>query len=166
MVLLVAALLTVGAVAFILLIRQKDIPEQAGPSPLQHLEDKKARIYEALELMADKDIGALVVMEGKDLRGIFSERDYVRKVILKGRSSKEMEVHEIMSTSVVTVSPKSTIDECMCCMTDKRCRHLPVVEDGTLVGVVSIGDLVNWIINAQDYTIHQLEDYICGKYPV
>ena len=122
-------------------------------------------VYEALEQLAEKDIGALVVMEGTDLVGVISERDYVRKVILKGYSSKEIQVQEIMSSPAATVNLKTTIDECMHRMTDKRCRHLPVVEGGRVVGVVSIGDLVNWIITAQDLTIHQLEDYISGKYP-
>jgi CBS domain-containing protein len=122
-------------------------------------------VYEALEKMAEEDIGALVVMQGTDLVGIFSERDYVRKVALKGRSSRQMPIQEIMSSPAVTVNLRTTVDECMRRMTDERCRHLAVVEAGSVVGVVSIGDLVNWIITAQDLTIHQLQDYICGKYP-
>jgi CBS domain-containing protein len=124
-----------------------------------------ATVYDALEKLAVHDIGALLVMQGTDLVGIISERDYVRKVILKGRASKEMRVDEIMSSPAVTVNPKTTIDDCMRCMTDERCRHLPVVDEGKVVGVVSIGDLVNYIITIQDLTIHQLEDYITGKYP-
>ena len=124
-----------------------------------------ATVYEALKKLAEKNIGALVVLMGTDLVGIFSERDYVRKVILKGRSSKEMKVHEFMSSPVVTVSLRTPIDECMHRMTDKHCRHLPIVEGEKVVGVASIGDLVNWIIDAQDHTIHQLESYITGRYP-
>jgi CBS domain-containing protein len=122
-------------------------------------------VYEALEKLAEKDIGALVVMTGTDLVGIFSERDYARQVILKGRFSRDTKVHEVMSSPVRTVSSKTTIDECMRLMTSDRCRHLPVVDEEKLVGVVSIGDLVNHIITVQDFTIHQLEDYISGKYP-
>jgi CBS domain-containing protein len=125
----------------------------------------EATVYEALEKLAEKNVGALVVIDGLELVGILSERDYVRKVILKGFSSRELKVGEIMSTPCLTVRPNATVDECMQCMTDNRCRHLPVVDEGRLLGVISIGDLVNWMISAQDQTIHQLEDYIMGKYP-
>jgi CBS domain-containing protein len=124
-----------------------------------------ATVFEALETLEEKNVGALLVMAGDSLVGLLSERDYVRKVKLKGHSSTDLKVEEIMSSPVVTVSSKATVDECMFFMTNKRCRHLPVVEDGKVVGVVSIGDLVNWIMTVQDVTIHQLEDYICGKYP-
>ena len=124
-----------------------------------------ATVYQALEMLEEKNIGALLVMAGDSLVGLLSERDYVRKVKLKGYSSTDLSVEEIMSTPVLTVSPKTTVDECMHCMTNTRCRHLPVVDEGKVVGVVSIGDLVNWIMTVQEVTIHQLEDYICGKYP-
>jgi CBS domain-containing protein len=124
-----------------------------------------ATVYEALEKLAENDIGALLVMDGETLVGLLSERDYARKVILKGYSSMDLTVSEIMSSPVVTVDPTSTVDDCMHCMTNQRCRHLPVCDAGKVIGVVSIGDLVNWIINVQDMTIHQLEDYISGKYP-
>jgi len=124
-----------------------------------------ATVYEALEMLEEKNVGALLVMAGDNLVGLLSERDYIRKVKLKGHSSTDLKVEVIMSSPVVTVDSKTTVDECMRCMTNKRCRHLPVVDEGKVVGVVSIGDLVNWIMSVQDVTIHQLEDYICGKYP-
>jgi CBS domain-containing protein len=122
-------------------------------------------VFEAIQLMSDKNVGALLVMEGVALVGLLSERDYTRKVALKGRSSKQTKVREIITTPVLTVTPGHTVEECMRLMTDRRVRHLPVVEGDRVVGIVSIGDLVNWIISAQSVTIYQLEQYITGQYP-
>ena len=119
-----------------------------------------ASVYDAIAMMADKQIGALPVMEGDKLIGLITERDYARKVFLQGRSSLDTKVREIMTDRVMVVSPELTTEECMALMTDKRFRHLPVVEDGELVGVVSIGDMVKAIISEQRFTIEQLEHYI------
>jgi CBS domain-containing protein len=119
-----------------------------------------ASVYDALVLMAEKNVGALVVLEGHKLVGIFSERDYARKVILLGKSSKEMPVRDIMTHKVVCVTPAQKVDECMELMTEKRCRHLPVVEGKHVIGMLSIGDLVKEIISEQQSTITQLESYI------
>jgi CBS domain-containing protein len=122
-------------------------------------------VYEAIELMAEKSIGALVVLHAGRLEGIVSERDYARKVILKGKHSQETRVREIMTTPVLFVGPAHSIDDCMRTMTSHRVRHLPVLERERVVGMVSIGDLVNWIIMSQKQTIHQLQSYITGAYP-
>jgi CBS domain-containing protein len=119
-----------------------------------------ARVFEALKLMAEKDVGALVVMDGDRLAGIISERDYARKVILLGKSSHDIAVREIMTDKVVTVHPGHTVEDCMALMTKRRVRHLPVVEGERLVGVLSIGDLVKEVIADQEQTIKQLESYI------
>jgi len=124
----------------------------------------KATVFEALEVMADKNVGALLVLDNGMLVGIFSERDYARKVILRGRSSKETLVEELMTRDVFTLAPDATIEECMALMTQAHCRHVPVLEDDQLVGVVSIGDIVNVIINQQDIKIQDLESYISGGY--
>ncbi len=139
---------------------------------VQHLLDNKGRdiisispdasVLDAIKLMADKGIGALVVIDGGDLRGIVTERDYARKVIIKGRASDTTPVADIMTADVITASSQQTVNECMEMMTSKRCRHLPVVDDGELVGMISIGDLVQAIIADQQEEIEQLEHYISG----
>jgi len=117
-------------------------------------------VYDALKRMAEKNVGALLVMDGDQLAGIMSERDYARKVILLGKSSHELAVRDIMSDKVVTVTPAQTVDECMALMTGRRIRHLPVVDGGKVTGVLSIGDLVKEVIAMQQETIKQLESYI------
>ncbi len=123
-------------------------------------------VYEAIDQMSEKHVGALVVLSEGHLAGIITERDYARKVILKGRQSRETKVREIMTAPVLFVTPEQTIAECMHLMTSRRIRHLPVVEGHRAVGMLSIGDLVNWIIGAQEQTIRHLHHYITGSYPV
>ena len=125
----------------------------------------EATVFEAIQLMAARNIGALVVLHGTRLEGIFTERDYTRKVALHGKSSKDTLVNDIISHQICVAAPDSTVEECMRLMTTNRVRHLPVLNGDVLVGVVSIGDLVNWIIRVQSMEIDQLHNYLSGQYP-
>ena len=126
--------------------------------------EPETTVLEAIQMMANKNVGALLVVHDGKLIGIISERDYTRKVILRGKASKDTAVREILSGDVIAVSPRESVEDCMRLMTEHRIRHLPVVEEGKILGIVSIGDLVNWIISAQTSTIQQLQTYISG-YP-
>jgi CBS domain-containing protein len=125
----------------------------------------EASVFSAIQLMSEKQVGCLVVLSGGYLAGIISERDYARKVILKGRNSNETRVREIMSTPALYITPDQTIDEAMRVMTQRRVRHLPILEGDTVTGVLSIGDVVNWIVTSQQQTIRHLQSYIAGQYP-
>ena len=124
--------------------------------------DEDTSVYDAIALMAERSIGSLLVMQGEELKGIVTERDYARKVILKGRSSETTSVGEVMSTNLITAMPEQTVDQCMALMTERRIRHLPVVAGNRVIGVISIGDLVQAIISDQQEAIEQLENYISG----
>ena len=126
----------------------------------------EATVFEAIKLMAEKNIGSLLVLSGGRLAGVFTERDYTRKIALLGKTSKETRVGEIMSTNVITVTPDDSVEECMRLMTNNRVRHLPVMEGPNVIGLISIGDLVNWIISTQNAHIEQMEQYIAGSVPL
>ena len=126
--------------------------------------EPNASVFEALEMMADKNVSGLMILESGKLIGIFTERDYARKLILKGRFSKDTKVSDLMTRNVLYVEAHNTVNDCMTLMTVKRIRHLPVLDSGKLIGIITIGDLVNQIIAEQKDTIHHLENYISGSY--
>jgi CBS domain-containing protein len=138
----------------------RDILREKGTQV--HATSPDATVYDALQLMADKNIGALIVFEGERLVGLISERDYARKIVLKNKFSRETAVSEIMSRDVVTVTPDKNLEECMEVITARRVRHLPVVEDDRVLGIISIGDVVKGIIEHKEFVIEQLEYYIKG----
>ncbi|HEX3857640.1 MAG TPA: CBS domain-containing protein [Verrucomicrobiae bacterium] len=122
----------------------------------------EATVFEAIQLMAEKNIGALLVMSGGKLTGLFTERDYTRKIALHGKNSRKTQVWEILPKEIISVMPDDSVEDCMRLMTENRVRHLPVLEGANVVGIISIGDLVNWIISAQNFAIEQMEQYIAG----
>lgn len=124
-----------------------------------------ATVYDAIQTMADRNVGALMVMSGSRLAGVISERDYTRKIALKGKQSKQTPVSEIMFSPVISVAEDASVEECMQLMSQNRIRHLPVLENERVIGVVSIGDLINWIIKTQREALNSMEDFISGKYP-
>ena len=125
----------------------------------------ETKVFDAIKMMAEKNVGALIGLSEDRVVGMFSERDYTRTVILHGQSSKDTRVKDLLSSPVISASPTSSVEECMRLMTTYRVRHLPILEGEKLAGVVSIGDLVNWTISAQSTAIHQLQNYIAGQYP-
>jgi CBS domain-containing protein len=135
---------------------------RSKPEQTVHTITPSASVFDAVKLMAEKSIGALLVMEDLKIDGIITERDYARKIVLMGRSSKETPVRDIMTAPVMYVRPDQTNEECMALMTDNRVRHLPVIDNGKLIGLISIGDLVKDIISEQKFIIDQLEHYIMG----
>ena len=135
---------------------------RSKPEQAVHTIAPSASVFDAVKLMAEKSIGALLVMEDLKIDGIITERDYARKIVLMGRSSKETPVRDIMTSAVMYVRPDQTNEECMALMTDNRVRHLPVIDNGKLIGLISIGDLVKDIISEQKFIIDQLEHYIMG----
>ena len=139
----------------------KDILEEKGTQIYDVTPD--ATVYEALQIMADKNVGALMVIEGDTVAGLVSERDYARKIILKGKFSKDVPVREIMTVDIIRIGPDNDVEYCMELMTDKRVRHLPVFENDRLIGIISIGDIVKAIIEHKEEIIEQLENYIKGK---
>lgn len=139
----------------------KDILEEKGTQVYAVSPD--AKVYEALQIMADKNVGALMVIEGDTVAGLISERDYARKIVLKGKFSKDVPVREIMTVNIIRIGPDNDVEYCMELMTDKRVRHLPVFENDRLIGIISIGDIVKAIIEHKEEIIEQLENYIKGK---
>ena len=127
--------------------------------------DPEQTVWDALQMMSDNDVGALLVCSKKKLDGIFSERDYARKCVLLGHHSKETKVSEIMTSPVTTVTPQNTVDDCMTLMTQRHIRHLPVMDGDKVIGIVSVGDMVKWVISGQEQVIEQLQSYIAGSYP-
>jgi CBS domain-containing protein len=141
--------------------RVKDILQEKGTQVYAISPD--AMVYEALQMMADKNVGALMVIEGDTVAGLISERDYARKIVLKGKLSKDVPVREIMTADIVRIGPDDDVEYCMELMTDKRVRHLPVFKNDRLMGIISIGDIVKAIIEHKEEIIEQLENYIKGK---